>query len=37
MHLKYSWWVFTKGLSDRFCDDIVKEGKSNMRGYGITG
>ena len=37
MHLKYSWWVFTKGLSDRFCDDIVKEGKLNMKGYGVTG
>jgi len=37
MHLKYSWWVFKKCFSDRFCDDIVKEGKTKITGYGITG
>jgi len=37
MHLNYSWWVFNKALSDRFCDDIVKESKSKTLKYGVTG
>ena len=37
MNLKYYYWYFEKALSDKFCDDLIKIGKSLQKKKALTG
>ena len=37
MRFKYYYWVFDKGLSESFCDDVVKYCKSLKSKKGLVG
>jgi PKHD-type hydroxylase len=37
MNLQYSYWYFTSVLSDKFCDEVIKYGKSQQEEIALTG
>lgn len=37
MNLKYNYWYFTSVLSNKFCDELIKYGKSQQEEIALTG